>query len=203
MFLHEATYDLDELARFNLHCHTHYSNCAKREMTVENIIKEAERCGLEMLSLNDHILFSDELEQHSENNEQLRKEVEATGTKIKVLIGGEFSAYDTDKYTLRFADEKFKPDYRLYAANHYHVEAWHRPEDRSPDGFKEHMTGVLTCLFNEKAADCIAHPIYGGYSARFLEKNTVTRSQRSARRGVTTSWAILCSSVTRAAVLGS
>ena len=46
MFLHEATYDLDELARFNLHCHTHYSNCAKREMTVENIIKEAERCGL-------------------------------------------------------------------------------------------------------------------------------------------------------------
>ena len=170
MFLHEATYDLDELARFNLHCHTHYSNCAKREMTVENIIKEAERCGLEMLSLNDHILSPDELEQHFENNEQLRKEVEATGTKIKVLIGGEFSAYDTDKYTLRFADEKFKPDYRLYAANHYHVEAWHRPEDRSPDGFKEHMTGVLTCLFNEKAADCIAHPIYGGYSARFLDE---------------------------------
>ena len=92
MFLHEATYDLDELARFNLHCHTHYSNCAKREMTVENIIKEAERCGLEMLSLNDHILFPDELEQHSENNEQLRKEVEATGTKIKVLIGGEKKA---------------------------------------------------------------------------------------------------------------
>lgn len=170
MFLHEPTYDLDELARFNLHCHTHYSNCAKREMTVENIIKEAERCGIEMLSLNDHILFADELEEHFNNNAQLRREVEATGTKIKVLIGGEFSAYDTNKYTLRFVGDKYKPDYRLYAANHYHVGPWCRPDDRSPDGFKKHTIGVLTCLFKEKAADCIAHPIYGGYSARFLDE---------------------------------
>lgn len=169
MFLHEPTFDLDELTRCNLHCHTYFSNCAKREMTVENIIKEAERCGLEMISLNDHILYPDELEQHFKNNAKLRKEVEATGTKVKVLIGGEFSAYDIGRYTLRYADKKYKPDYRLYAENHYHVGCWVRPEKRSPEGFKNHTTAVLKCVFSEKAADCIAHPIYGGYSAEFLD----------------------------------
>ena len=42
MFFHEKTYDVDELVRHNMHIHTTFSGCAKPEMTVKNIIEEAE-----------------------------------------------------------------------------------------------------------------------------------------------------------------
>lgn len=166
--MHEATYDLDELTNYNLHMHTHYSRCGKPEMTVENIIAEAERCGIKEISLNDHLVFPEECKELFAHNEILRKEVEETGTKIKVYIGGEFSLYDVDKYTLKGMDE-YKPDYRLYAENHYHIESFTAPEEKTPEAFKNHMIKKLTYIFNEKAADCIAHPIYGKYSAELVE----------------------------------
>ena len=167
MFIHEAIYDLDELARYNLHVHTAFSNCAKPEMTVESIIREAEKSEIKYLSLNDHIRYDYECAEHFKNNEILRKAVEDTHTNIKVYIGGEFSAYGVGKYTLK--NTAFKPDYRLYAANHYHVDGWEQPEERSPNGYKEHMKAVLHSLFADNAADCIAHPIYGRFSARNLD----------------------------------
>lgn len=167
MFIHEAIYDLDELAHYNLHMHTHYSNCAKPEMTIENIIAEAEKCGIETISLNDHLRLPEDCKELFEHNSILRQQVEKTGTKINVLIGGEFSSYGIDKYTLKGVD--YKPDYRLYAANHYHVDGWEHPDERSPDGYKEHMKKMLEVLFQKHEADCIAHPIYGRFSAKFLD----------------------------------
>ena len=45
MYIHAPCFDLDELARDNLHIHTSFSRCAKPEMTVENIFAEAARIG--------------------------------------------------------------------------------------------------------------------------------------------------------------
>ena len=46
MYIHAPCFNLDELARDNLHIHTSFSRCAKPEMTVENIFAEAARISL-------------------------------------------------------------------------------------------------------------------------------------------------------------
>ncbi len=46
MYCHEKTYDLDALARMNLHVHTAFSHCADRAMTLPAIVSEAEKAGL-------------------------------------------------------------------------------------------------------------------------------------------------------------
>ena len=42
MFIHDKTYDIDELAKYNTHIHTHFSRCAKPEMIVADIVKAAD-----------------------------------------------------------------------------------------------------------------------------------------------------------------
>ena len=54
MYIHAPCFDLDELARDNLHIHTAFSRCAKPEMTVENIFAEAARIGYRTIALTDH-----------------------------------------------------------------------------------------------------------------------------------------------------
>ena len=54
MYIHAPCFDLDELARDNLHIHTSFSRCAKPEMTVENIFAEAARIGYRTIALTDH-----------------------------------------------------------------------------------------------------------------------------------------------------
>ena len=51
MFFHEKTYDIDELAKWNLHLHTNFSRCAKSEMKARDIVKAADKAGLEMIAL--------------------------------------------------------------------------------------------------------------------------------------------------------
>ena len=46
MFVLERTYDIDELVRHNMHTHSILSSCAKKEMTLEAMIRTAEEKGL-------------------------------------------------------------------------------------------------------------------------------------------------------------
>ena len=50
MFIHDKTYDIDELAKYNTHIHTHFSRCAKPEMIVAEIVKAADAAGLEIIA---------------------------------------------------------------------------------------------------------------------------------------------------------
>ena len=43
MFIHDKTYDIDELAKYNTHIHTHFSRCAKPEMIVADIASPTTR----------------------------------------------------------------------------------------------------------------------------------------------------------------
>lgn len=162
MFFTQGIYDLDELSRYNLHMHTNFSGCAKPEMTVQSILKTAEDCGIEMIALTDHTMeYEDEFFEHCDI---LRKAVDEYNSNVKVLIGGEFSLYGVDKYTLKGKD--VKTDYRLYSQNHFHVPGWEHPESRDVESYKRLTIDMLHSLFKDKAADTIAHPITDSYLAR-------------------------------------
>lgn len=161
MFLTQGIYDLDELARFNLHIHTNFSGCAKEEMSFENIVNTAKKAGLQMIALCDHIYEPEDLPEFIENCEKLKKLRDELNPDIKVLIGGEFSCYGRDKYTLKGID--IDTEYRLYAQNHFHVTGWEQPDVIAPENYKELTKTMLRNLFKDKAADTIAHPLNGKY----------------------------------------
>ncbi len=165
MFFTKGTYDINELARYNLHIHTNFSGCAKEEMDFEEIIKTAKHAGLEMIALTDHIYKRDDLPEFIENCNRLRKLRDEINPDIKVLIGGEFSCYKEDDYTLNGVE--IETDYRLYAQNHFHVTGWQQGADGTPESYKEVTKKMLHNLFLNKAADTIAHP----FSGRYLTKS--------------------------------
>ena len=162
-------YDLSELARSNWHIHTNFSPCASDEMTVPNILACARASGLELIALVDH--------HHSRNHDILKdiasvkKEVDATQTETRVIVGAELSAFGVGKYSDSI-DTNCQIDFRLYACNHYHLNFWEHPEDRSPRGYAEHILAVLTHLLKSRRADCIAHPFVGKYLKGQLEDHT-------------------------------
>jgi len=165
MFIHEAIYDLDVLARENMHIHTVNSRCGRRNMFVPDIIRMAEEAGLERIAITDHIhpFETDKLGLI----EGVRKEVESIDTKVKVYVGAELSAYGIGKYV---ESEEFNKtlDYRLFSYNHYHQDDWDFPEERTARGFWELACNVLKKLFEDKRADCVAHPFKSDTVAEYL-----------------------------------
>lgn len=161
MYFHEAAYDLDTLAKQNLHIHALFSGCAKREMVLEDIVKTAENAGLEAIAITDHIYREDQYEGFRQNIKDLREQLSRIDTDIKVYIGAELSAYGVESYS--FKGEEIELDYRLWAHNHYHVTGWEQPEDRSPEGYKKHMIATIANIIKADKADCIAHPFHDAY----------------------------------------
>ena len=166
MYFHSQTYNLCELFTQNLHIHTTFSGCARPGMEVEAIVAEAERCGLSDIALVDHIQGNEETKL-AEILPILQKKVKKLRTSVRVLVGAELSAYGEGLYSLKDNDS-LKPEYRLYAHNHYHVHPWEHPEDRSPGSYKEHCKKVLCSVLVSGKADCIAHPFTDDYVAKFF-----------------------------------
>lgn len=165
MYLRQPCFDLDELIKENLHVHTTFSGCAKPEMRVKAIVARAEELKLQRVALVDHFNHADT--PMIEKNTADRFVVKLTETEIPFLFGAELSAYGVGKWL--DSDEVNRAlDYRLYSANHYHLDFWEQPEEKTPRGYAEHTVRVLTALIEADRADCIAHPIYAGY-VRVLE----------------------------------
>ena len=162
MYFHDATYDLDILCRQNLHIHTTFSGCAKPEMTLNDIVHTAEISGLEMIAVTDHVSpFEEDEEKFRNSLKALRELAKTIDSPVKLLIGAELSAYGTNNFS--YKDNDIELDYRLWAQNHYHAGGWIQPEDRSPEGYKKHITETLTNLIKSDRADCIAHPFHDTY----------------------------------------
>lgn len=172
MFLTEGIYDIDELARFNLHIHTCFSNCANEEMTFKNIVKTAEKAGLEMIALCDHVYKPEELDGFNLNCKTLKQKRDRIESKVKILIGGEFSSYGAEEYTLK--NIEIKTDYRLYAQNHFHVTGWEQVDNKTPESYKELTKRMLETLFKDRAADTVAHPLCGMYLKKITDWETDT-----------------------------
>ena len=157
MFYFEKCYDIPELLRNNMHIHSHYSHCARPEMKLADIVREAERCGLENIAITDH----SDIALHNttvRNNEALKAERDALTTRVHVRIGAEISLYGVGKYSQK-PEEIRAMEYRLFAQNHYHVNHWEHPEEQTPQGYARHTQKCLEGLFATGMADCIAHPI--------------------------------------------
>ena len=97
MYIHAPCFNLDELARDNLHIHTSFSRCAKPEMTVENIFAEAARIGYRTIALTDH--YNDDIddEEALRRLETLREQGQKLGEPCRVLYGMELSGYGIGK----------------------------------------------------------------------------------------------------------
>ncbi len=172
MFFHDKTYDLDELARFNLHIHTTFSRCADREMILRDIVAAAEKAGLEMIALTDHN-YPEKKNAVAAQKTELQRQLACIDTKVKVLIGAELSSYGIG----RFADDietDSSLDYRLYATNHYHQDYWIHPEDKSPRGYCENMLAIMDKVIESGRADCLAHPFMAKYITACGDFHSVT-----------------------------
>lgn len=172
MFFHEKTYDIDELVKHNMHIHTTFSGCAKPEMTVQNIIRTAEKAGLEMIALTDH--------DNPENKNIVapRREFllsEIGETDIKVLVGAELSCTGIGKF-LNDEDCDSQMDYKLYTMNHFHVSFWDQPEDKSPRGYAVQMLKMAESVIEMRKADCFAHPFMPGYIKTIPDRDDVTKA---------------------------
>ena len=93
----EPVYDLNELARYNLHVHTVFSRCAKPEMLLKDIVATAEAAGVEMIALTDHYNFHDYDECYLAQIRLLKRQAAALGTKLRILFSGELSNYGVGK----------------------------------------------------------------------------------------------------------
>lgn len=162
----QLLYDLSSLARFNCHVHTNFSTCANVEMTVPNILASAKDSGLEGVAFVNH----HHSRKHNILNDigQLKNEIEACRTKLKVFVGAELSAFGIGKYCDSIETNRMI-NYRLYACNHYHLSFWEHPVTKSPRAYAEHSLAILTCLLKSQRADCIAHPFIAEYLARYLK----------------------------------
>ena len=172
MFLHEKTYDFNELARYNTHMHTNFSHCAKREMKAPDIIKAAEKAGLEIIALTDHN-YPDEHNQVAVQKKILYEQIKNIKTPVKVLIGAELSSYDIGK----FADDEEcdnSLDWRLYTTNHFHQGYWVHPEEKTQRAYCEHMLAIMEKVIESGRADAFAHPFMAKYISCFKDFRDVT-----------------------------
>ncbi len=174
MYVHEPIYDIDELARQNLHIHTNFSKCAREEMTLSAILRAAEAADLEIIAITDHFNNDNTDKQCVERYEQLRMQYREEKTPVMVLFGSEFSLYGVGK-SLEKEKTRLRMDYRLYAPNHYHLDYWEHPEDKSPRGYALHGYEMIKDLIlNNKEVDCIAHPFTGRYIGSLEDQNSVS-----------------------------
>ncbi|MBO5411102.1 MAG: PHP domain-containing protein [Clostridia bacterium] len=174
MFFHDKTYDIEELARYNLHIHTRFSRCAKPEMFAADIVKKADECGLEIIALTDHN-YPHKRNAVAQQRYDIIRELEGLEHNVKVLIGAELSAYGIGKFADDIACDN-SLDYRLYTTNHYHQDYWEHPEVITPRAYAEHMLGIMDCVIESGRADFFAHQFMAGYIHAFADPHDVTRA---------------------------
>ena len=86
------TYDLEILARANLHTHSLFSGCAKREMDVLSMVRRADELGLETIAVTDHFHSDTGDQRLLDYIESIKTVVAESGCRVKVLYGAELSA---------------------------------------------------------------------------------------------------------------
>ena len=175
MYCHEKTYDLDELARMNLHVHTAFSHCADRAMTLPAIVSEAEKAGLDAIALIDHDNDDRDDATVLAHVQELRRQLGGLETRVRVIIGCELSCYDIGK-TLEGDRLRQALDYRAYALNHYHMPFWAQPDEPGPRGYACHMLSMARSLIVSGKADCLVHPLDAGYARNRIGAAAVSQA---------------------------
>ncbi len=182
MYLHEPIYDLDILAEQNLHVHTVYSHCAKPEMTFENIVNEVQKTALKTIALTDHFNDDNPDDEFLAHIHYLREEIQKADCNCNILVGAELSGYAPGK-SLESAAVREALDYRLYSCNHFHLDFWGQPENKTPRGYAEYSGAILQQLIASGKADCIAHPLIGRFVHAFEDRTQIPRAMSDQELG--------------------
>ena len=175
MIFSEPIYDLDVLARYNLHVHTVFSLCAKAPAVLPAIVKAAEDAGLLGIALTDHYNDDISADQYLRHTGFLRQEAKRLNTRVKIFFGAELSAYAPN---LSLEDEAVRKslDYRLYTANHFHLRFWGQPEEKTPKAYANYMLEIMRSFILNGRAHCFAHPFIGRFIEIFEDKSLVTKA---------------------------
>jgi len=160
---------LPELVKSNYHIHTNFSICAAKDMTVPYIISQSKKAGLEKIGLVDH--DHDNCENLLVKINYLNDEVQEINPDIDVVVGAELSAYGIDKYGVDLETNE-QINFRFYSTNHYHLEFWEHPKNKTARAYAEHTLHILHDLILSNRADCIAHPFVGFYLRDILNDFT-------------------------------
>ena len=73
--------------RGDYHVHTHHLGCANSTMTVEAIVREAERLKVDELAITDHLNSREQLEKHR----PIKSEIGALGGRVSLRFGVELN----------------------------------------------------------------------------------------------------------------
>lgn len=174
MLLMRPCYDLDCLARKNLHIHTCFSSCGKPEMNTADILARATACGLNEIALTDHYNDDIDADRFLVRIGYLRRMASKAQGSLKVHIGAELSCFAPGE-TLEPQRVREALDFRMYSCNHYHLAFWGQPADVSPRGYALHGIETVGSLIESGKAHCVAHPFIGRFIKAHADPAAVTR----------------------------
>jgi histidinol phosphatase-like PHP family hydrolase len=141
--------------KHDLHCHTFFSPCAERNMTVSAILEAAHAAGLESIGLTDHP-HRPGLARHHHSLQHARS---SSDSPVRLWIGAELEVAGFQKLVIDRGDLP-DADYLLAAPSHYDLVHF-PPVDHLEDPV-EWADRLLTDLENVPGSGVqgIAHPFF-------------------------------------------
>ena len=135
--------------KYDFHIHTSLSACANPAMTLDAIVAECERLGLESIGITDH-LGLDQLERNS----ALRRDIEALDTPMGVYLGAEVGyAWKLKTHALT-AEDKAKYGFQYAIGSHHST--YLREYDLEKIVATQHEYHLRTC--EHPVMDILGHP---------------------------------------------
>jgi len=122
---------------------------------MEHITTEAEKAGVGIIGISDHIDYPD-----SDRQNQLLDNFiirEKLNPSIDLRIGCETSQFNPNTFAV---DEETAQqlDFVLVASNHYHLSHVENPDDKSPSGYAAHYLRMVEGAIDWEHTTIIAHP---------------------------------------------
>jgi len=139
------------------HIHTFRSGCGKEENTVEAILVAAQRAGLRLVGLADHINLPEERKTFLEILKENRRDLSALSTSCQVLVGTEATMLSPQRCCIG-QDMVEYLDFVMVSCNHYHLFAVEKPLSETAGSFARHHMAMIRGAIELGFVDTIAHP---------------------------------------------
>jgi histidinol phosphatase-like PHP family hydrolase len=145
----------------DLHIHTQYCPCAKKEMTVEAVVEKASERGLKAIGFVPH---SYPIAEHGPEKlstyEKVREEVERISEPgLSVFVGAEVECLDVSGKLLAGEEIARRVEYILVAPGHYHIGLVNDPPKEKRAFLDYHHRTILN-LLEHPLVSAIAHPYH-------------------------------------------
>jgi len=141
------------------HIHTFRSGCGKEENTVQAIVETAEKGGLRLVGLSDHINLPEETDFFLDVVKKNREDLSSLNTQCTVLVGTEATMLSPTECCVSKQVEE-AVDYVMVSCNHYHLMAVEKPLSQTSGAFARHHLDMIRGAIELGYTHTIAHPFY-------------------------------------------